>query len=141
MDVWAYLEERRRECGEVSVAEDHRRPLVMAAEDDTDGQRGRLLGGVHLADNAYVHMHEIVVIEGNNIHREKYAYFLTVDGKEIGGYERDPTHNPAEHRHCSARAHHERLPAAPISFKDAIIEAWECVSRTAESMKGSPSGE
>jgi hypothetical protein len=131
VDVWAYVEERRRECREVSVAEDPREPLVMAAEAGTDGQRGRLLGHVHLADDAYVQIHETVVVEGDNIHREKYAYFLSIAGKEIGGYERDPTHDPSEHRHCSARAHHERLPAGPISFKDAITEAWEYVSRGA----------
>ena len=129
MDVWAYLEERRRECQEVSVAEDPRQPLVMAVEAGSDGQRGRLLGHVHLADDAYVQIHETIVVEGDNIHRQKYAYFLTVEGEEVGGYERDPTHNPAEHRHCSAHAHHERLPAASISFKAAITEAWEYVSR------------
>lgn len=124
MDLWAYLQERRRECKEVSVAEDPRQPLAIAEEAGSDSQRGH----VHLADDAYVQIHELVVVEGGNIHREKYAYFLTVDGEEIGGYERDPTHDPAEHRHCSAHTHHERLPAASISFKAAITEAWKYVS-------------
>jgi len=62
----------------------------MAAEAGTDGQRGRLLGHVHLAEDAYVQIHETVVVEGDNIHREKYAYLLSIAGDEIGGYERDP---------------------------------------------------
>ena len=73
-------------------------------------------------------MHELVRVEGMNITRERYAYFLCIDGQEIGGYERDPTHVPVEHKHCSDREEHERLPASDVSFKQAMEEAWDYVS-------------
>jgi hypothetical protein len=129
VDVWAYLEDRRRECRELSVTDNDEHPLTIADEAGSKGQRGRLMGRVSLSERAVVSVHESVVVRGEGIHREKYAYFLSIDGREIGGYERDPSHAPPEHQHCSTRAPHERSTATSISFKDAIEEAWEHVSR------------
>jgi hypothetical protein len=124
VDVASYGEERRRECRELSLDDSG----IVVAEEEGDPRRGRLLGVVHMNDFAFIKVHEIVVIEGEHIHREKYAYYLVVDGNEIGGYERDATHAHAEHRHCSIHGHGPGVPCGPISFKDAVREAWEWLS-------------
>jgi hypothetical protein len=67
-----------------------------------------------------------VVVEGTGIHREDYAYYLIVDGGEVWGYERDPWHEPAVHRHVGAD--HAREEAEAVSLVWALEEAW----RTAE---------
>ena len=134
MDVWAYVAERRRECDELSLGNVE---VHVAAELGEGDRRGRVIGTAYLREHAYVRFHEIVIIEGEHIHREKYAYYLTVDGREIGGYERDPTHPVPEHRHCSHRdGHGPGQPCDRISFKDAVAEAWEWLSRP--SVSGEP---
>lgn len=125
MDIWAYLAQREKELRALSV---HSPDIAAAEEDGSDGQRGRLVARVWLNDDAFVEVHELVRVVGERITREKYAYFLCINGEEIGGYERDPTHEPAEHKHCSHREDHERLPGPTVSFKQAVKEAWEYVS-------------
>lgn len=103
--------------------------LHSAEEAGAAGRRGRVLGLVWLREDAYVQIHEAVKVKGSGVTREKYAYFLVVDGREVGGYERDPTHDPAEHRDCSSGVPHERQPAEAVSFKQAMEEAWDYLSR------------
>jgi hypothetical protein len=125
LDVYGYFDDRQREARELSGA---LRYFSYAEEEGSGAQRGRLLGRIDLSDRAYVQFHEVVRVEGSGITREKYAYFLVVDEEEIGGYERDPTHDPAVHKHCSAREKHERFESEPVSFKDAVAHAWRYVS-------------
>lgn len=132
MDVWGYLEDRRRELGQLSLAEGPDYQLEIAEEEGSNGQRGRLLGRVWLNDEAFVEMHETVCVEGEGIHREKYAYFLSIGNDEIGGYERHPTHDPAEHGHCSQHAGHAWVPAGRVTFKEAIKAAWDYLSGYAD---------
>lgn len=96
---------------------------ITAAAEKGDDQRGRLLGAAYLDADAYIQVHENVVIEGEIVHREKYAYYLVADDEEIGGYERDPHHDPAEHFHCGE---HEPggTPHPAVSFKEAVRKAW-----------------
>ncbi len=132
MDVWGYLDDRRRELREMSLAEGPDFQLEVAEEQGSSGQRGRLLGRVWLDDHAFVEMHEIVRVQGESITREKYAYFLCIDADEIGGYERDPSHyDPPEHRHCSRHELHEMQPWPRVTFKEAIRDAWDYVSSLA----------
>ena len=100
---------------------------IRAAAEEGNDQRGRLLGAAYMDERSYIAVHEIVAIEGEHVHREKYAYFLIVDGDEVGGYERDPIHTPAEHRHCGE---HEPggTPYHTVSFKQAVSDAWDWVS-------------
>lgn len=56
---------------------------------------------------------------------DKYAYFLCIGNDEIGGYVRDPTHDPAEHGHCSQHEQHARVLAGRVTFKEAITKAWD----------------
>lgn len=123
MDVDTYGQERRRECAEMSLDGSD---IVAAAEAGND-PRGRLLGAAYMDDNAYIQVHEIVVVEGEHVHREKYAYYLVVDDQEIGGYERDPMHRVPEHRHCGE---HQPggAPHRAVSFKEAAAEAWDWLS-------------
>lgn len=132
MDVWGYLDDRRRELAQLSLAEGPDYQLDVAEEEGSNGQRGRLLGRVWLNDEAFVEMHETFCVEGEGIHREKYAYFLCIGNDEIGGYERDPSHDPAEHAHCSQHTEHERTPAGQMTFKGAIKTAWDYLSGYAD---------
>jgi hypothetical protein len=68
-----------------------------------------------------------VVVEGEHVRREKYAYYLVVDDEEIGGYERDPMHPVPEHRHCGEHQPGGE-PHPAISFKVAVAEAWDWLS-------------
>ena len=114
--------QRQNELRRLSV---HSADTAIAEEEGSQGQRGRLLGRAWLNDEAFVEVHEVVQVVDNHITREKYAYFLCIGSDEIGGYERDPTHDPAEHRHCSHREEHESAPAEAVSFRQAIEEAWQ----------------
>lgn len=125
MDVWEYFQQRDRELADQSAAWEHESPYT--AEEGSDGQRGRIFGRVVLSDSAFLQVHEAVqVVDGRAITRLTYAYFLIYDGAEIWGYERDPLHDDMPvHRHD--RDHH-RHPTEPISFKDALTEAWKTVA-------------
>jgi hypothetical protein len=120
VDIFIYGQERRRECEEMSLFGMD----IRAAAEDGDDQRGRLLGAAYLDETAYIEVHEIVVIQGENVRREKYAYYLVAEDEEIGGYERDPYHDPAEHYHCGE---HEPggIPHPTVSFKEAVRKAWD----------------
>src|SRR5277367_1896280 len=106
----------------------------FASEGDND-LRGRVFcmlafHGYNL-NTARFQMHEEVVVRASGITRPRYAYFLVIDGMEIGGYERHATHSPPVHRHCSGKVPHERSPSRAVSFKDAAREAWRYVSEFA----------
>jgi hypothetical protein len=125
MDALLYLAQRQRECGKSSVSSE---ALEIAEEAGGEVPRWRLLGRVDLRDDAFVQVHEVIQLDP--VHRIKYAYYLFVDGREIGGYERDPVHEPAEHRHCTHRDGHISggEPAETVSFKRAIELAWVWLS-------------
>jgi hypothetical protein len=127
VDSQTYRAERERECREVSASCDQ---LTVALEHGTDPPRARLLGLAHLRDDAYVKMSEIVELHDDYVHRIKYSYFLQARGMEIGGYERDPLHDPAEHMHCTIRDGHVSggEPTPEVSFKEAVGKAWAWLS-------------
>jgi hypothetical protein len=123
VDIHTYGQQRKRECAEMSLDGSD----ISVADEAGNDQRGRLLGAAHLDEHASIHVHEVVVVEGENVHRVKYAYYLVVDDEEIGGYERDPTHPVAEHRHCGEHEPGGR-PWQTVSFKEAASDAWEWLS-------------
>jgi hypothetical protein len=104
MDVWTYFAQRERECAELSVAFDDSLGPVFYAEEGSDDKRGRIFGRVVLTESAFLQVHEVVVVEDNHVTREEYAYYLILDGVEIWGYERDPTHEPPVHVHLGSHA-------------------------------------
>ena len=126
MDVWTYFAQREKEHADLSLAPEA--PETMfAAEAGSRGMRGRVLGHVHLSDDAYLEVSEVVVVVDDHIHREEYAYFLVIHGVEVWGYERDLSHDPPVHRHTYG--HSQRIESEPISFKDVVEMAWRELSR------------
>jgi hypothetical protein len=76
--------------------------------------------------DAYLWVHEVIVmISESRGHRERYAYFLILPSGQLWGYERDPTHNPAVHRHDAT---HAMFPADVVSFKHVCHLAWETLA-------------
>ena len=131
MDVWEYFQTRERELQECSlhIAED---ASFFSAE--PGDQRGKIYGVLYFngyPPTVYLQVHEEIVVKGSGITRPRYAYFLVIDGKEIGGYERHATHKPPVHRHCSGLKDHESSPSRAISFKEAAREAWQYVGEFA----------
>lgn len=122
--LWEYCESRKDECQELGLDADWR--LGEPDPSDPDHLCAMVDARIRLTDNAIVDVIERVVVRGGGVHRERYAYFLAIDNEEVGGYERDPTHTPAEHRHCGKDHVREDHPA--ISFKEALMQAWEYVS-------------
>jgi hypothetical protein len=126
VDVWTYFAQREREVKELSLVPRADFWDGVAAELGSNDQRGRIFDAYHLMEGAYISIHEvIVVIDDSHIHREEYGYFLIIDGAEVWGEERDPTHDPAVHRHSRG---HVREDSEPISFKDFVERAWDEVT-------------
>lgn len=126
MDIWDYFEQRRRKCEECSLVPIGDWEDMFNEHEGSAGKVGLMLGRFMLRDGAYLKVTERVVAgeSGADIHRVSYAYFLTVDEREIWGRERDPTHEPAEHGHG---LDHERVATGRITLQDAIKEAWEAL--------------
>lgn len=124
MDVWEYFNSKRREIAGASLTLDEDE-LQFVALEGSQGQRGRVWGRIGFTERTFLQVSELVVVTGSGIHREEYAYFLIVDGAEIWGYERDPTHDPRDHSHDRM---HAREPCEPISFKQVLELAWESAS-------------
>lgn len=103
---------------------------IYAELEGSNGQRGRVYGRAIFNDVAFLHVDELVEVRDTGVTRVEYAYYLIYDEIEIWAYERDPTHEPAVHRHDRGHAH--RFPSEPISFKSALELAWETISHEQE---------
>lgn len=133
MDVWEYFQTREKEIRDASLYV--REGTHLFAAEEGDETRGKMLGPVFFSgfpESVFLRVYEIIRVTGSGIHRPRYAYFLVIDGNEIGGYERHATHRPPVHRHCSGQKHHQRSPSRAISFKEAAREAWQYVSQFAQ---------
>jgi hypothetical protein len=126
-DIWNYFEQKEREYAELSLEPERSRPSMFSEEHGSEGMRGRVFGYLFLTDRAYLQVSELVQVEGDHVHREEYAYFLVIDREEVWGYERDPTHNPPEHRHVGPS--HRREPCGPVAFRQVAELAWDEVTR------------
>jgi hypothetical protein len=124
VDIWTYFAQREAEARDLSLGWDGDFWDMVAAE--ADNQRGRLFGTFVLMERAFLAVSESVVVQGSHIHREDYAYYLIIQGEEIWGEERDPTHSPAVHRHSYG---HVTEDSEPISFRAAAEKAWDEISR------------
>ena len=60
-----------------------------------------------------------------------------VDGAEVGGFDKDPTHDPPVHGHCGPE--HRRVVAPELTLKEALDRAWEEASWWAEQNFGASS--
>lgn len=96
-----------------------------------DGQAGLILGRIPLDAEAAVQVFERVVldVQGGAV-IERYSYFLVVAGKgELRGFELDPTHDPASHRHDET---HRRSPCEQITLKEAVEDFWGVLAEIRE---------
>jgi hypothetical protein len=130
VDVWTYFEQKEKEFASLSLEPEEPPPgqRIFAEADGSDGKRGRILANLILAGSpvdADIAISEKIVVRGQRIHREEYAYFLVIDGEEVMGYERDLSHSPPVHAHTTE---HVRTPAGRIAFKRFAALAWEEVS-------------
>jgi hypothetical protein len=130
VDVYEYFHSRERECRELSLAPDVPFEDMFAEEEGSEGQRGLVFGRLVLSETAYLSVFEKVVVTGSGVHRERYSYYLIVNGMEMWGYDRDPSHQPEEHMHhgCS----HAREAAGRVTFKEVAERAWETVTQEAD---------
>jgi hypothetical protein len=122
--LWEYFEQKRAEFRRLSLGASNAELDDMFSTDLASGDRsGRIDGVLYLDQGAYVAVLERVhLTDDGRPHRIRYAYFLIVDGVgEIVGYERDPTHDPAEHRHLPG---HARQPWPAVSFVEAVTDFW-----------------
>ncbi len=119
--MWEYFETKRREISDRSASLDD--GFLFAEFTGSDGQRGRVWGRAIINDRAFLQIGETVVVEGSGISREDYAYYLIIDEVEVWGYERDPSHDPAVHRHVGGE--HQRGPADRVTLVWALDKAWE----------------
>ena len=61
---------------------------------------------------------------------ERYSYFLVLTGRgELRGYELDPTHDPAAHRHDES---HQQSPCEQITLKGAVEDFWGVLAAARE---------
>lgn len=137
MDVWEYFGQKEREFAELSFVPEFGPENLFAEEAGSNGKRGRIFGNLRMMPedgelDAFLSISETIIVKGNHIHREEYAYFLVIDGVEIGGWERDLSHHPPVHRHT--HGHAERLAAKPIAFREVAKWAWGALSAHAEMM-------
>lgn len=133
MDLWDYFEQRRQICEKAQLE-----PVggggwdaIFREEADSGGKMGMMLGRFRFPhrEDALLKVYERILCPGRpgrDVHRVSYSYFLTVDGEEVWGRERDPDHDPAEHGHGPG---HARVPAGRISLKRAIEEAFAELDR------------
>jgi hypothetical protein len=123
VDVWEYFERKKAEVEDFGLSLDDQ--FLLAEEEGSEGQRGRVWGRIGFTERTFLQVSERVRVEASGVHRVDYAYYLIVDGEEVWGYERDPTHDPAVHRHDRD---HNRYPCDPISFKAALEKGWQTAS-------------
>lgn len=126
MTVWEYFAEKEQEFARLSLIPLEPRDRMFMEEAGSNGRRGHVLAALMMTERATLHVHEKVLVVGKNIRREEYAYYLVFDDDEVCGYDRDPSHTPAEHGHFGRD--HKRREVGRVTFKKAAEEAWDVVT-------------
>jgi hypothetical protein len=115
--IHEYFARREAEMKALGVVPDIDAPFAALHE-----HQGRMFTRVGLSERSFLSINELVVIHGGGVkHRVTYSYYLITDEAEVWGYDRDPTHSPAEHRHGPG---HHRFECDSVSFRWAVEEAW-----------------
>jgi hypothetical protein len=123
-----YFEQLERKYREIALGPDRPPEQFVQEEEGSDGRRGRVFGNLILMAEpfrAFLRVSERVTVVGQHIRRLDYGYFLIVDDEEVWGYERDPSHHPAEHGHIVG---HERVAADRVTFDQVVGWAWDYVT-------------
>ncbi|MBS1863653.1 MAG: hypothetical protein JSS68_18310 [Actinobacteria bacterium] len=120
--IGEYMEERRRECKELSLH--HNEHPVYSIEAGSGEKRGRILLTLNMTERANLQVSGVVEIRGSHVHRLEYAYYLVLDGREYWARDFDPIHG--YHGHTIG---HRRVVAGRVTFKEAAAMAWDIVSQ------------
>ncbi len=128
MDIYDYFQHKEKEYRDLSLTPDRGYDSLFAELGGSKGQRGRIFGNLRLDCEAdvFLAVSERVSVKGTWFHRDEYGYFFILDGVDVWGYERDPTHDPALHMHTTG--HEESLEAAEVTFRQVAELAWKEVS-------------
>jgi Family of unknown function (DUF6516) len=124
--IYDYFEQLRPKYKTLSSGGVSDADLDVMFQARRDGQGGLIDAILHLDENAFIHVFERVELVDGRPHRLRYSYYLIVDGAERRGYDRDPTHEPAEHRHGEG---HEMEPWEAVSFDEVAEEFWDILSQ------------
>jgi hypothetical protein len=127
VDVNEYFLSREKECRRLSVHPDGSFDALFGEEAGSNGTRGMMFGRLVLSERAFLAVSESVHVVGTGIHREDYSYYLIIDGYQVWGYDRDPSHDPPEHMHVGDD--HLRQPAGRVEFHEVVEKAWETLSQ------------
>jgi hypothetical protein len=135
LDVYEHFRARELYCREMSLVPESSFDELFSEELGSEGRRGIMWGNLVLTGNAFLNVFEYVVVEGGEWegdwdHREEYGYFLVIDGIEVWGYDRDLVHSPADRGHTGRDR--KRVPAARVSFKAVVQNAWRSVEAEEE---------
>jgi len=130
MVIWDYFDQKEREFAAAAYPD---RPVIFEADPASDGAAGRVQAFLGLTEDAYMKVHERVVIRDGVVHREVYSYALVIDEAFVHGWERDPQNHPE----CPVHEHgpeprRERRATDPISLPKALERAWDELSLRAE---------
>jgi hypothetical protein len=136
MDIFDYFEHKRADFKRFSSGQmtdsdvDHRIAFVA-----TGDNRGFVDGPFPLDEGAYVSVFERVrIVDRRYARRLRYSYYLIIDGVgEKRGYELDPTHSPALHRHLEDHSK-ESWPA--VSLREAVEDFWDVLTQHREGEAG-----
>ena len=130
MDIWEYFLQKETEFRSFSLtpANDRGYAGMFFADSENEDRRGRILGGLDLTHPARIEISEQTeIIDASYAHRLSYSYYLVVDGAEVWGYDRDPTHPIPEHRH-SGPEHGDGEAWDRVTFGEVAQEAWDYVT-------------
>jgi hypothetical protein len=65
-----------------------------------------------------------VVVHDGYVHREEYAYYLIINGRDVWSRDCDDHHGYHGHRE-----NHERIDAPRVTFKEAVALVWEVLAQ------------
>ena len=137
-NVYEHFQAREHYCREMSLVPESSFEELFSEEIGSEGRRGVMWGNLVLTENAFLNVFEYVVVDGDGDgewggawdHREEYSYFLLIDGVEVWGYDRDLVYSPADRGHTGRDR--RRVPAARVSFKGVVQNAWRSVEAEEE---------
>jgi hypothetical protein len=129
MDIWECFAQRDAELAQQSVGWDDK-PEPYSAESGSKDLRGMVYGRITLSEHAFLSVHEVLEVQGDEATRRKYAYYLMYDGAPLWGEECDPQHEVAARRYDRDGT---RVSSQPISLTEALVEASR-IARAEESV-------
>jgi hypothetical protein len=123
VDYFLHMQtELRRRTGLEPIAERYSEDV------GSDGASGLVEAIVPLTDGVRMRIYELVeIVDGRYPRRTRYAYVLIVGGVHHQSWELDDQHDHVPiHEHIGPGRH--RVPAAEVTFVEALSRAWKLLS-------------